>query len=140
MPPTPIPPTPAPPPPTATPSPLEIADGLVRLWVDDNKDIIAAEVLGVLSVEVPLAGPLVDTVLRVQVDENLDLVFAVPGRVSEGVYRLPVTAETEFELDLPLVGERTYEVSLPFNVDVDIRAREVTDWSFDVSSATVEQK
>ena len=140
---TPIPtptPTEAPNLPTATPTSLEIADGLVRLWVDDNKDIIAAEVLGALAVEVPLAGQLADTVLRAQVDENLDLVFAVPSRVSEGVYRLPVTAETEFELDLPLAGERTYEVSLPFTVDVDIRTREVADWSFDASSATVEQK
>ncbi len=88
----------------------------------------------------PVAGQLADTVLRAQVDENLDLVFAIPSRVSEGVYRLPVTAETEFELELPLAGKRTYEVFLPFNVDVDIRTREVADWSFDASSATVEQK
>ncbi len=139
---TPLPPTPTltpPPTPTATPLPVEAADGLARLWVDDNKDLIIAELLGVFAVEVPLADQLEDAVLRGKATENLDLVFDVPSRIGEGFYRLPVKAETDLEFDLPLVGTRAYAVALPFNVDVDIESRAVTDWSFDASSATVEE-
>ena len=94
-------PTPTPTP-TSTPTPVEIADGLARLWVDDNKDLIITELLGVFTVEVPLAGQLSDTVLRGKATENLDIVFAVPSRIGEGLYRLPVKAETDLEFDLPL--------------------------------------
>ena len=125
--------------PTSTPTPVEIADGLARLWVDDNKDLIITELLGVFTVEVPLAGQLSDTVLRGKATENLDIVFAVPSRIGEGLYRLPVKAETDLEFDLPLVGTRAYTVALPFNVDIDIESRAVADWSFDISSATVEE-
>ena len=131
-------PTPTPTP-TSTPTPVEIADGLARLWVDDNKDLIITELLGVFTVEVPLAGQLSDTVLRGKATENLDIVFAVPSRIGEGLYRVPVKAEIDLEFDQPLVGTRAYMVALPFNVDIDIESRAVADWSFDASSATVEE-
>ena len=71
-------------------------------------------------------------------EENLALTFSVPHRLDEGLYRVPVTAETDVEFELPVIGARAYTVALPFNIDVDIDARAVSDWSFDLAEATVE--
>ena len=142
--PTPIPPTLTPALPTATPappapSPEDIASEVTRAWADANAGIIVAQITERISVELPLTGRLGDAVLRTQIEDNLALVFSVPRRIGDGLYRLTVTTETVFEFDLPLIGEKAYTVSLPFNVDIDVESQTVEGWEADVSSAKVEE-
>ena len=138
--PTPIPtPTPVPPTPTPTPTPEEVVDRVIRVWIDDNPDVLAIEVLDFLTAAVPLAGGFSDAVLTAQVTDNMTIVFSVPQRVSEDVYRMTVMTETVVEFDLPLIGEKSYLVSIQFHVDVDTEDWTVVDWGADVSTATVEE-
>ena len=142
--PTPVPPTLTPVLPTATPAPPtptpeDIVSEVIKTWADANADVIVAQITERISLEVPLTGRLADTVLRTQVEDNLALVFSVPRRIGEGLYRLTVTTETVLEFDLPLIGKKAYIVSLPFNVDIDIESKTVEGWEADVSSAKVEE-
>ena len=43
------------------------------------------------------------------------------------------------EIDLPLVGEKAYSASVPFDLEIDVNARTVLDWSVDFDSAKVEE-
>ncbi|MYD51452.1 MAG: hypothetical protein F4W93_08210 [Dehalococcoidia bacterium] len=142
--PTPVPPTLTPVLPTATPAPPtptpeDIVSEVIKGWADANADVIVAQITERISLEVPLTGRLADTVLRTQVEDNLALVFSVPRRIGEGLYRLTVTTETVLEFDLPLIGKKAYIVSLPFNVDIDVESRTVEGWEADVSSTKVKE-
>ena len=137
--PTQVPPSATPVPATPAPNPEDISEEVLKVWFDDNTDLISAELLGFLTAEVPLAGQLSESVFRAQVEDDLTLVFSVPRRISEGLYEVPIAVETDVEIDLPFVGKRAYKVSVPFTANVDVVDRSVTEWSADLSQATVEE-
>ena len=146
--PTPLPPTPtataeptaSPVPPTPAPALTEdIADKVGRRWAQDNLDLIVDEIVALLLDQVPGLNQLPSVELTAQVTDNLALNFALPSRISPGVYRVAITAQTSFELKLPLIGVKVYTVTVPINLDVDVESRTVTNWELDTLSAAIQE-
>ena len=146
--PTPLPPTPtataeptaSPVPPTPAPALTEdIADKVGRRWAPDNLDLIVDEIVALLLDQVPGLNQLPGVELTAQVTDNLALNFALPSRISPGVYRVPITAQTSFELKLPLIGVKVYTVTVPINLDVDVESKTVTNWELDTLSAAIQE-
>ena len=74
-----------------------------------------------------------------QVVKLLTWEFSAPVKTGEGGYAVLATVSTSVELDLPVVGEKGYKASLPFNLQVDAEVGEVTGWSPDISQADVSE-
>ena len=146
--PTPLPPTPtataeptaSPVPPTPAPALTEdLADKVGRTWAQDNLDLIVDQIVALLLDQVPGLNQLPRVELTAQVTDNLALNFALPSRISPGVYRVPITAQTSFELKLPLIGVKVYTVTVPINLDVDIESKTMTNWELDTLSAAIQE-
>ena len=71
--------------PTPTPIPSEsIADEVARTWANANISEIVDEILALVGGEVRLVGRLAESVLEVQVTDNLELAFSVPPEYRRG--------------------------------------------------------
>ena len=72
-----------------------------------------------------------------QIRDNLAWAYSAPRRAGEDRYRVTVTARVNLGIELPLLGDKSYAASLPFNLDVDTNTETAVRWSLDVLSATV---
>ena len=113
---------------------LETARG----WAEENTQTVVSEVVAFIASGITGAS-LLDDLIAEQVVKLLTWEFSDPVKAGEGSYAVLATVSTSVELDLPVVGERGYEASLPFNLRVDADAGEVTGWSAEVSQADVSE-
>ena len=113
---------------------LETARG----WAEENTQTVVSEVVAFIASGIPGAS-LLDDLIAEQVVKLLTWEFSDPVKTGEGSYAVLATVSTSVELDLPVVGEKGYKASLPFNLRVDADAGEVTGWSPDVSQADVSE-
>ena len=113
---------------------LETARG----WAEENTQTVVYEVVAFIASGIPGAS-LLDDVIAEQVVKLLTWEFSDPVKTGEGDYAVLATVSTSVELDLPVVGEKGYRASLPFNLRVDVDAGEVTGWSPDISQADVSE-
>ena len=92
-----------------------------------------------VTIGVPGAS-LFDEVIADQIVDQLSWDFSEPVKTAEGMYEIPATVSTQASLDLPLVGTKTYEASLPFYLQVDLNVGSVADWSVDLDNAELGEK
>ncbi len=118
----------------------DIATGVAREWVDSSIDLISDAVVELVIADRPALTQLVGGVIADQVRDNLSWTYSVPKEVGEDRYMVTATAAASLEIDLPLVGERAYSASVPFDLEIDVDAQAVLDWSVDFDSAKVEEK
>ena len=116
----------------------EIATEVARAWVDESIDEVSNSVIELVAGEASFVTQMVGEVLAEQVHSNLDWTYSAPRRDSEARYQMTATAAVRVTIEIPLLEDKTYAVSLPFNLEVDTDARSVVRWSPDILTATVE--
>ena len=104
--------------------------------MDAVSDVIVELIIG----EVPIASSLASSVIADQIDDRLEWSYSEPVNESGKIYRVTATASAEPEFSVPLLGSRTYEVKLPFDLQVDVSSGEVTRWLPDLTEASVAEK
>ena len=107
-------------------------------WAEGNTQTVVSEVVAFIASGIPGAS-LLDDVIAEQVVKLLTWEFSDPVKTGDENYSVLATVSTSVELDLPVVGEKEYTASLPFNLRVDAGTGEVTGWSPDVSQADVSE-
>ena len=118
----------------------DITTETARAWVDQSIDEVSNTVVELVIGEVPVATQLAGQVLADKIRDNLTWTYYKPRPQDFVRYEITATAAVDFSLDIPLLGERAYVVSLPFNLEVDTDDRTVVSWWPDVLSATVEER
>ena len=97
-------------------------------WADENTDLVVGETVDLITSAVPGASLLSDLIAE-QIVDQLSWEFSAPALASESVYRIRATVSVRVNLDLPVVGEKAYRASLPFDLEVDTDTGEVAKWS-----------
>ena len=115
---------------------LEAARG----WVDSSVDAIADEIVELMIGEVPVVGSLASNVVAGQIHDQMTWSYSEPLNESGKIYLVTATVSVEPKVDLPLLGSKTYEVKLPFDLRIDVGSGEVTRWSPDLTEASVNEK
>lgn len=115
---------------------LEVA----RNWVDSNTDAAAEEIVKLVIGEVPIVSALAGNVIAGEINRRITWSYAEPQNTSGSLYRVDVTASVEPKFDVPLLGSKTYEIKLPFDLRIDVSSGEVTRWSPDLTGASVTEK
>ena len=83
---------------------------------------------------------LLSGVIAEQIVGQLAWVYSDPVNTTGNIYLVSATVSTQATLELPIVGSKTYEARLPFNLEVDIDAGSVVQWSADFDRASVGEK
>ncbi len=118
----------------------DIATEVARGWVNTSIDQVSDATVELIIGENPSLTQLAGGVIAGEIRDNLSWTYSVPKRESEDRYSVTATAVADLKIDIPLLGDKAYSVSAPFNLEVDTKARTVSDWSLDLLSARVEER
>ena len=110
-----------------------------RSWTEVNTEPVIGEIVTLVTTGVPGAS-LLSGVIANQVAGLLSWEYSEPVNTTGDFYRLTATVSTQATLELPLIGSKTYEAKLPFDLAVDLGTSTVTNWSADFESAKVGEK
>ena len=128
-----------------------VARQIANQWILDNTEEVIADVVGAVrnapavsdqldrlpSLLVDTATNLLEDNIEQQVRERLSVELSSPSRSSDDFYVVTATLELQIAVDLPVVGQQSYSAKIPFDLTVDVEAREVERWTVDVSGVSV---
>ena len=117
-----------------------IATGVAKEWVNTNTTLVSETTVEIIVGERPALTQLAGGVIADQIRENISWTYSAPKEEGEDRYSVTATAVADLKIDLPLLGEKAYFVSAPFNLEIDTGARAVSRWSLDLLSARVEER
>ena len=99
----------------------EVARALANDSINRVSDVVAEIVIG----EEPIVTRLVAGALASLILQNLAWDYSEPERDSEDRYSVIATATANVKIEMPPLVDKSYVVSLPFNLDVDADAKSV---------------
>lgn len=111
------------------PNKEDIALEVAQQWVDASIDRVSGAVVDVVAGEYPALANIATAVVAEQVQKNLVWEYSTPRGESGDRYSLIATATADFEIKVPLLDDKAYSISAPFDLVVDTTARSVVDWS-----------
>ena len=118
---------------------LEIAEQ----WSKTSVDAISDEVANLLVDDSPTLANLGGSLWSDQIQERINWDYSAPSCNSDGECTLTATARTDIEISVPLVIDKSWTVSLPFDLDIDAKAAVqsgVNRATPQISGATITEK
>ncbi len=115
-------------------------------WVEDSIDLVSEIMVELLNVspalrdtldKMPNSKALLAGLVADQVGDKIAWSYSAPVQDREELYRVTATAALELEIDLPIIGERPYAVTLPFHLLIDTATRTAEEWAVDLENAVV---
>ena len=117
-----------------------IAAEAARAWTNNSVNQVSDAVAEVVIGEEPIFTPLASGALAGLIRQNLSWDYSAPERISDDRYSIIATAKADVKIEtLPLV-DKSYVVSLPFNLDIDTDAKSVLRWVPDFRSAKIDER
>ena len=117
-----------------------IATEVAKTWTDTSMSGVSGTVAELIIGEEPMVAQLAGGALAGLVRETLTWDYSEPERESEDRYAVTATATADVRIDVPLVADKRYVVSVPFNLDVDTNSRAVVSWIPDLRSGKFEER
>lgn len=114
----------------------EVAKEWTNTTINEVSDTAAELIIGEEPIVAQLAGGALAGLIR----ENITWEYAEPERKSDDRYAITVTATADVKVEIPLVADKRYVVSVPFNLDVDTDSRAVVSWIPDLRSIKLEER
>ena len=118
----------------------DIATEVAMTWVDESIEDVSDAVVQLLVGDIPGLGQIAGDALTEQVRENVEWSYSTGESLGEDKYRLAATGSVTVAVEIPLLGAKTFVVSMPLVLDVDTETRTVDRWSPDISSASVQEQ
>jgi len=112
---------------------LEVA----KEWTDDSIENVSESVVQLVVGEFSIVGRLAADVLADQVKERISWSYRGIGSEGDDSYRVVATASLNLNIDIPIIGDKEYSVSLPIDLWVNTADRTVDRWVPNIPSASV---
>lgn len=125
--------------PTPTPQPERIADEVARQWAEDSAAEIGDAIAEALLEEEPLLRPVASAVVEAVLERIITWSFSSASQYQDALYDVIATASVETDVDIPLLGAKTYVISLPFTVRVDTSNRTIRSSRANILDASVRE-
>ncbi len=100
---------------------------------------VADELIDLAIGEVPVVSQLAGDVLEEQIRKSVTWTFETPRPGFGHRYDVTAIVSVQLNIDLPLLDEKAYSVSLPVRLDVDTVDKAILDWSPHILGATIEE-
>lgn len=117
-----------------------VAAEVAANWVDSSVEQVSETVAELIISEEPAMANLAAGALSGLIREGLSWTYSEPVRLREDRYQVTATAAADVTVKIPLLDDRRYVGTVPFNLEVDTNARVVSSWLPDLGSATLEGK
>ena len=125
--------------PAPTHTEAEIAEEAAREWASTSIGKVTDDLIDFAIGEVPIVSRLAGDVLEEQIRTSATWTFATPQPGFGHRYDVTATVSVQLTIDLPLLDEKAYLVSLPVRLDVDTVDKAILDWSPHILGATIEE-
>ena len=109
-------------------------------WTASTTEAIVGAIVDLVIGNVPIASGKATDMITNQINKGIAWNYSQPQQSSGNIYRVTATASTKVTFDVPLLGAKTYEAVLPFDLQVDIDRVAVQDWAPVLTAATVGEK
>ena len=115
-------------------------------WAQDSIEVVSDVVVELLILSpalrdtlgrMPESQALLARLVADQVRDKIAWSYSAPTRDRQALYRVTATAALEIEIDLPIIGEWPYAVTLPFDLLIDTDGRTVEKWAVDLDNVAV---
>ena len=103
-------------------------------------EAVVSAIVDLVIGEVPIASSSAADKITEQVNQRLNWDYSAAEKAAGGLYRVTATASTEVTLNAPLIGSKTYQAVLPFELQVDVETESVDGWAPVLSAASVGEK
>ena len=113
---------------------------VAQAWTASTTKAVVSAIVDLVIGNVPIAPGFASNKITEQVNKRLAWDYSDPQESSGNIYRVTATASTEVSIEVPLLGSKTYQAVLPFDLQVDVEAESVKDWAPVLSAATVGEK
>ena len=113
---------------------------VAQAWTASTTEAVVSAIVDLVIGNVPVAPGFASDKITEQVNKRLAWDYSDPQESSGNIYRVTATASTEVSIEVPLLGSKTYQAVLPFDLQVDVEAESVKDWAPVLSAATVGEK
>ena len=120
--------------------PEEVALQVSRDWANESIREVSEDISGALLGEIPVLGRVAASLIEDQIRENITWDLSATVKGPQNLYDVVAKAITEARIDVPLVVDKTYAVSVDFRLEVDTDVKRVTRSRLDVLSLRVEEK
>ena len=123
-----------------------ISTEVAAAWAHDSIDTVSEVVVELLILspalsdtlgKLPGAETLLARIVADQINDKVAWSYSTPIPDRQAVYRVTATAALEIEIDLPIIGEWPYAVTLPIHLLIDTDGRTVEEWAVDLDAAVV---
>ena len=118
----------------------EIATEVASAWVNSSIGEVSDKVVDLVVGESPVLDQIAGDILADQILDNVMWSYSASKREGEYEYQVTATASVTLSAEIPLLGTKAYVVSMPFILDVDTDAMNVSRWSPDALSASVKEQ
>ena len=124
----------------------KISTEVATEWSQDSIDTVSEVVVELLLVapalrdtlgKLPNTQTLLAGLVADQIRDKIAWSYSTPAPDRQALYRVTATAAMEFEIDLPIIGEWPYAVTLPIHLLIDTDGRTVEEWAVDLDKAAV---
>ena len=121
-------------------NPEDIATKAGQEWVESNTDRAAEEVVRLIIGNQFIVTELAAEALEQKVSNSMAWTYSSPRHIESDMYELVATASVDAVVPIPIVGDKTYAASLPFNLAIDTGNGSVTNWKPLPLDASVDEK
>ena len=112
---------------------------MARQWAEDSAAEIGDAIAEALLEEEPLLRPVASAVVEAVLERIITWSFSSASQYQDTLYDVIATASVETDVDIPLLGARTYVISLPFTVRVDTSNRTIRSSRANILGASVRE-
>jgi hypothetical protein len=110
--------------------PAEIANKLAQEWASNNVDSVSSSIANLVANNNPLVEKAITMVIAKEINQRIAWEYSQPQKLAEQQYKVVATASSAIEL--PLLG--SYKVSVNYNLEIDIKQKQVTSANIDAGS------
>ena len=109
-------------------------------WTVSTTEAVVGAIVDLVIGNVPIASGFATGKIAEQVNNRINWDYSDAQQSSGSIYRVTATASTEVNLEAPLLGSKTYQAVLPFDLQVDVATVSVKDWAPVLTAASVGEK
>ena len=109
-------------------------------WTQDGIDDVSEDIVKFAIGEIPLVAELVAELLEDRINDVLTWEYSMPEMVTSDIYQLTAESTVSLEFTLPIIGQKIFDIVIPIDLTVDVNRVEVTEASFNISDASIDER
>ena len=115
---------------------LEVAQD----WASDSVTSAASNISDALLQDQPILEAIAASVVEDQIRSNVSWNFSSPRQLNGSRYEVMATANSSVTISIPILGDKTFDISGSFVLEIDTEREQVQSSRLDVSSLSIQER